>query len=71
MWLTKRMEQLLDRRAELASELSKVSAEIDKFIANNGIQDIEHVDYDTGVEVFTNLYASAERVKDAIRNHKK
>ena len=71
MWLTKRMEQLLDRRAELASELSKVSAEIDKFIVNNGIQDIEHVDYDTGVEVFTNPYASAERVKDAIRNHKK
>lgn len=71
MRLTKRMEQLLDRRAELASELSKVSTEIDKFIVNNGIRDIEYEDYGTGVEVFTNLYASSERVKDAIRNHKK
>ena len=48
MWLTKRMEQLLDRHAELASELSKVSAEIDKFIVKNGIQNIEHVNYGTG-----------------------
>lgn len=71
MRLTKKMENLIDKRTRLAQELMDVSSQVDSFIYENGIEsEIEKYDMGTGCEIYVNPAGSGERVKEAIRNHK-
>ena len=69
MKLTKKMENLLNKRARLATELDNICKEIDNYIVTNNLQDdIEDCDWLTGVEIYAHPYSSVERIKEAIRN---
>ena len=70
MWLPKRIEKLIDRRAKLAADLMDVDYELSEWIDKHEIN-VEECDYRTGVEIYTNPYSCANRVKEAIRNHNK
>ena len=65
MKIPKYIEGLLDRRARLAADLNSVDYKITKWIEDNAIA-VEEYDYNTGVEMYANPYASAKRIKDAI-----
>ena len=67
MWLPKRIEKLIDRRARLAADLMNVDYELSNWIDKNKIP-VEDFDYRTGVELYTNPYASARRIKEAVAN---
>lgn len=67
MWLPKRIEKLIDRRARLAAELMNADYELSNWIDKHGIP-VEDYDYRTGVELYTNPYASARRIKEAVAN---
>lgn len=67
MWLPKRIEKLIDRRARLAADLMNVDYELSNWIDKNKIP-VEDYDYRTGVELYTNPYASARRIKEAVAN---
>lgn len=69
MWLPKRIEKLIDRRARLAADLMNVDYELSNWIDKNKIP-VEDFDYRTGVELYTNPYASARRIKEAVANFK-
>ena len=72
MKIPKYVAQALERRVRLAEQLEKVSYIVDDFIIKNGLEDeIEYCDYGSGVEIYVNPKASAERVRQAIINHKK
>ena len=68
MKIPKYIEKKIDRRAKLASDLNSVDSELTKWLDNNKIE-VETYDYCTGVEMYANPYASAERIKEAIRRH--
>lgn len=65
MKIPKYIEQLLDRRARLAADLNSVDCISTKWIEDNAIV-VEDYDYNTGVEMYANPYASVRRIKDAI-----
>lgn len=69
MWLPKRIEKLIDRRARLAADLMDVDYELSNWIDKHKIP-VESYDCRTGVELYTNPYASARRVKEAILDYK-
>lgn len=69
MKLTKKMENLLNKRIELAIRLNNICREIDDFIKINNLEeDVEDCDWLNGVEIYAHPYSSAERIKEAIRN---
>lgn len=70
MWLPKRIEKLIDRRAKLAADLMDADYELSEWIDKHEIL-VEECDYRTGCEIYTNPYASARRIKEAILSHKK
>ena len=67
MKIPKYIEKLLDRRAKIGNELLEIDWKITEFINKYEIE-AEDYDYCTGVEMYSNPYASARRVKEAIRN---
>ena len=69
MWLPKRIEKLIDRRARLAADLMNVDYELSNWIDKNKIP-VEEYDYRTGVELYTNPNASARRINEAVANFK-
>lgn len=72
MKIPKYIEQALERREKYAEKLNEACAVVDKFIFKNGLDDeIEDYDFCTGVEIYGNPSASAERIRQAIINHKK
>ena len=72
MKLTKKMENLIDRRVKLAIDLAAVSNQIDDFISDNGMEgEVDDCDWLTGCAIYCEPGASGERIKEAIRNHRK
>lgn len=67
MKIPKYINKLLDRRARLAEDLNSVDCMITNWITDNNI-DVEEYDYNTGVEMYANPYASADRIREAIKN---
>lgn len=67
MKIPKYIENKLDRRARLAEELMLIDLEISNWIDKNDVL-VDTDDYRTGYEMYTNPYASAERIKQAILN---
>lgn len=70
MKLTKKVEEMIDRRTRLANELITACCEVDDYIQANGLEgEVEDCDWLTGCEIYVNPSASGERIKQAIRNH--
>lgn len=67
MKIPKYIDELLDRRAKLAELLNTVDYKVTKWIDEHGIE-VEDYDYATGVEMYANPYASADRIRKAIEN---
>lgn len=67
MKIPKYIDYLLDRRAKLAESLNSVDYELTKWIDKKGIE-VESCDYATGCEMYVNPDASADRVREAIKN---
>ena len=67
MKIPKYINKLLDRRVRLAEDLNSVDCKITKWITNNNIE-VEEYEYNTGVEMYANPYASADRIRKAIEN---
>lgn len=66
MKIPKYIENALDRRVRAAETLSDMDKIITDFINDNGIE-AEECDYLTGVEMYANPCASAERIRKAIK----
>ena len=66
MKIPKCVDKLIDRRARLASDLMDVCGELDDWLDKNGIE-AEFEDTRGGVEIYTNPYDSAKRIRQAIR----
>lgn len=67
MKIPKYIDKLIERRAKLAEDLNSADHLLTEFIVKNKI-DAEEYDYSTGVEMYANPCASAERIREAIRN---
>lgn len=67
MKIPKYIDKLIERRAKLAENLNLADCLLTEFIVKNKI-DVAEYDYATGVEMYANPYASAERIREAIRN---
>ena len=65
MKIPKRIEKMIDRRARIASDLNAIDSELAEWIEDNKIE-VQEYDYCSGVEMYANPYASAERIKQAI-----
>lgn len=65
MKIPKRIEKMIDRRARIASDLNAIDYELAKWLEDNKIEAQEY-DYCSGIEMYANPYASAERIKQAI-----
>ena len=66
MKIPKYIEQKLDRRARLATDLMTVDFELTEWIDKNNIE-VEACDYCTGCEMYVNPYESVARIKEAIK----
>lgn len=67
MKIPKYIENMIIRRKKLAEQLDLVSYELDSWLDKNKIE-CETCDTHTGVEIYCNPSASAERVRQAILN---
>ena len=65
------IETALRQRAKCAAKLGKINDTIDTFLIKNGItEEVELFDYGYGAEVICSPYESADRVREAIKNHR-
>lgn len=69
MKIPKEISAALKKRTKAAEDLMDVDSIITDFINEHGIA-VEEYDYCTGVEMYANPYASEERVRNAILNHR-
>lgn len=65
MKIPKYIQELVDRRCRLATDLLKVSYELDCWLDKNYIE-CEDCDTHTGVEIYMNPYDSRNRIIQAI-----
>lgn len=69
MKIPKYIEDMISRRATYAAKLMDVDYELSQWLEKNGVAELlEDYDYRTGVEIYSNPYASADRVREAIRS---
>ncbi len=66
MKIPKEIENALKRRVRAAETLLETDHIVSNFIEENGIE-AEECDYLTGVEMYANPQASADRIRKAIR----
>lgn len=66
MKIPREIETALRRRVKAAIELNSADFVISKFIRENDIE-AEECDYCTGVEMYSNPYESADRIREAIK----
>ena len=67
MKIPKYIDKLLDKRAKAAQQLMECDSIITDWIVAHEIE-AEDCDYCTGVEMYANPYASADRIREAILN---
>ncbi len=68
--LTKKEEQLINRRTKLALKLLDACAAVDQLIEQKGASDlVENYDWLTGCEIYANPVASGERIKEVLKRH--
>ena len=68
MKIPKYVENMISKRASYAAKLMDVDYELTQWLEKNGVTPLlEDFDYCTGVEIYSNPYASANRVREAIR----
>lgn len=67
MKIPKYIDKLIERRVKLAESLNSADYLLSEFIVKNKI-DVAEYDYATGIEMYANPCASAERIREAIRN---
>lgn len=65
MKIPKHIEKLCLRRAKLAEDLNSVDCKLSNWLEQHDIP-VEECDYHTGVEMYANPWASADRVLKAI-----
>lgn len=70
MNIPKYVQELIHRRCKLANQLLDVCYKLDCWLDKKDIE-CESYDTHTGVEIYCNPYASAERVTLAILNSRK
>ena len=68
--LTKKEEQLIDRRTKLALKLLDACATVDQLIEQKGASDlVDDCDWLTGCEIYVNPVSSGERIKEILKQH--
>ena len=68
MKIPKYIDDMLSKRATYAAKLMDVDYKLSQWLDKNGVSELlEDFDYRTGVEIYSNPYASADRVREAIR----
>lgn len=67
MKIPKYIKKLCYRRAKLAEDLSYVDFKLSEWLEKNNIL-VETCDCRSGVEMYVNPYASAQRILNAIKN---
>lgn len=70
MKIPKYIENLIDRRAGLAALLNHADRKLGEWLEKNGIN-VEEYDIHGGCEMYVNPWASADRIKQAIKNEQK
>ena len=65
--IPKYVQNLIDRRCKLASQLADVCWELDEWLDKNNIE-CETCDTHAGVEIYCNPYASKNRIIEAIKS---
>lgn len=70
--LTKKEEQLIDRRTKLALKLLDACFAVDQLIEQKGASNlVEDYDWLTGCEIYANPVESGERIKEVLKKHEK
>lgn len=70
MKLTKRMENLIDKRTKLANQLMDVCQDVDNLIEELGLEDVvDSSDWSSGCEIYSNPDESGDRLKNVIKNY--
>lgn len=67
MKIPKRIENLIERRSRLASDLNSIDYELAKWLEEKGlINEVEECDIRGGCEMYVNPHASADRIREII-----